>query len=249
MGRLLGRTGPGRLSSDRTHGAGGGEPSGFTADITRRARWARDHNGGRPEPARPAGERLAVALVHGDQATLDAEGYTRQQAAQRLAADPACYGYPADTGAWLTQIRAALGDPGGRRAEPTPDRPGLPYTHCPSCGLAAQPGSMNYRLAAGGGIDWTGTVHASCGICGRHHVVTSVHVLPLDAGHSCPRPECGTVTPCPATAARVRCHRCGVYGIGPGAATDAGPRRAGTPEAAARLRATPSVLRTRRGER
>jgi hypothetical protein len=102
-----------------------------------------------------------------------------------------------------------------------PDRPDLPYTRCPSCGFAAQPGSMNYRLAADGGIDWTGTVHASCGICGRDHVVTSVQALPLDAEHTCPRPECDAVTPCPASAARVRCHRCGVYGIGPGAATGA----------------------------
>src|SRR6266516_2913774 len=31
--------------------AGGGEPFDFAADITRRARWARDHNDGRPEPA------------------------------------------------------------------------------------------------------------------------------------------------------------------------------------------------------
>ena len=49
---------------------------------------------------------------------LDAEGYTRQQAAQRLAGDLAFYGYPADAGIWLTEIGAALGSPRGRRAEP-----------------------------------------------------------------------------------------------------------------------------------
>jgi hypothetical protein len=92
---------------------GGGEPCWWTADITRRARWARDHNGGRPEPVWSTGERLAVALVLGDQATLDAEGYTRQQAAQRLAGDLAFCGYSADVGTWLTEIRAALGRPRG----------------------------------------------------------------------------------------------------------------------------------------
>ncbi len=88
---------------------GGREPFAFAEDITRRARWARDHNGGRPEPAWSTGERLVAALVLGDQATLDAEGYTRQEAAQRLVGDLAFYGYPADAGTWLTQIRAALG--------------------------------------------------------------------------------------------------------------------------------------------
>src|SRR6266571_4376563 len=97
----------------------------------------------------------------------------------------------------------------------------LPYTRCPRCGLAAQPGSMNYRTATGGGIDWTGAVHASCGICGQEHVITRDQALPLDAEHTCPRPGCAAVTPCPASAARVRCHRCGLYGIGPGAATSA----------------------------
>src|SRR5215831_16088862 len=91
-----------------TRGAHGRESFGFAEDITRRARWARDHNDGRPEPAWSTGERLVVALVLGDQATLDAEGYTRQEAAQRLAGDLAFYGYPADAGTWLTQIRTAL---------------------------------------------------------------------------------------------------------------------------------------------
>lgn len=81
----------------------------LTRDITRRARWARDHNDGRPEPAWSTGERLAVALILDDQATLDADGYTQQEAAQRLAGDLAFYGYPGDVGTWLMEIRAALG--------------------------------------------------------------------------------------------------------------------------------------------
>ena len=100
-----------------------------------------------------------------------------------------------------------------------PERPELPYTRCPWCGFAAQPGSMNYRITADGGIDWTGTVHVGCGICGREQVITRDQVLPLGARHTCPRPGCGAVTACPASAARVRCARCGVYGFGPGAAT------------------------------
>jgi hypothetical protein len=52
------------------------------------------------------------------------------------------------------------------------ERPDLPYARCPACGFAAQPGSMTYLLAADGGIDWVGTVHASCGICGRHGVAS-----------------------------------------------------------------------------
>jgi len=55
------------------------------------------------------GERLAVALVLGDHATLDnREGYTRQEAVQRLSGDIAFYGYAADTETWITGIRAAL---------------------------------------------------------------------------------------------------------------------------------------------
>jgi hypothetical protein len=97
--------------------AGGGEPFDFAADITRRARWGRDHNDGRPEPAWSTGERLAVALVLGDQATLDAEGYTTLDAARRLAGDISFYGYTAPVGTWLTQIRAALGRRGARGPE------------------------------------------------------------------------------------------------------------------------------------
>jgi hypothetical protein len=125
----------------------------------------------------------------------------------------------------------------------------LPYTCCPSCGFAAQPGSMNYRLAVDGGIDWTGTVHATCGICGRDHVVTRDQVLPLDAQHTCPRPGCGAVTPCPASAARVRCHRCGLYGIGPGAATDVARAELAVQEQLHAFELRQAVLRARREQR
>jgi hypothetical protein len=91
-------------------GASGGERFGFAGDIARRARWARVRNNGEPEPAWPAGERLAVALVPGDQATLDAEGYTRHEAARRLAGDIAFHGYGADVRVWLDEVRA---EPGG----------------------------------------------------------------------------------------------------------------------------------------
>jgi len=47
----------------------------------------------------------------GDQATLDAEDYTRQEAEQRLAGDLAFYGYTAHAGTWLAEIRAGIGLP------------------------------------------------------------------------------------------------------------------------------------------
>jgi hypothetical protein len=80
----------------------------FVADITARARWARDHNDGHPESAWSTGERLVVALVLGDQATLDSEGYTRQQALQRLSGDLEFHGYPDYAETWITGIQAAL---------------------------------------------------------------------------------------------------------------------------------------------
>ena len=221
-------------------GAGGGETFDFASDITWRAQWALDHNDGRPEPAWSTGERLTVALVLRDKATLEAEGYTRQDAARRLAGDLSYYGYGADADAWLREIRAAIG---------SPQDAGLPYTRCPSCGLAAQPGSMSYRLADGGGIDWSGAAHASCGICGRTHTITRIQVLPLDAEYTCPRSGCGAVTPCPGSAARVQCHWCGVYGTGPGAASDKDRAHLADVERLHSLELRQAVLRTRRGER
>lgn len=82
--------------------------TGFAADITRRSRWARDHNDGHPEPAWSTGERLAVALVLGNQATLDAEHCTRQEAAKRIAGDLEFYGYGAGVETWIADIREGL---------------------------------------------------------------------------------------------------------------------------------------------
>jgi hypothetical protein len=97
----------------------------------------------------------------------------------------------------------------------------VPYIRCRTCSFVAQPGSMEYLTTPDRVIDWSGTVRASCGICGREHVITRADTVPaLDAEHTCPRPGCGAVTACPASAARVRCCKCGLYGIGPGAATD-----------------------------
>jgi hypothetical protein len=222
------------------NGAGGGELFDFTADITRRARWARDHNDGRPEPAWSTGERLAVALVLRDKTTVAAEGYTRQAAARRLAGDLGYHGYGTDVDTWLREIRAAIG------SLPHPE---LPYTRCPSCGLAAQPGSMDYRRADGGGIDWSGAAHASCGICGRNHDITRGQVLPLDAEHTCPRSGCGAVTPCPGSAARVRCHWCGVYGIGPGTAIQTARAELELQERLHAFELRQAVLRARRRQR
>ena len=139
-----------------------------------------------------------------------------------------------------TPIRAAIGSPQDTE---------LPYTRCPSCGLAAQPGSMSYRLADGGGIDWSGATHASCGICGRPHDITRSQVLPLDTEYTCPRSGCGAVTPCPDSAARVQCHWCGVYGTGPGAASDKDRAYLADVERLHSLELRQAVLRARRGER
>jgi hypothetical protein len=221
------------------NGAGSGGFD-FASDITRRAQWALDHNDGRPEPAWSTGERLTVALVLRDKATLEAEGYTRQDAARRLAGDLRYHGYSADADAWLREIRAAIGSP--QDAE-------LPYTRCPSCGLAAQPGSMNYRRADGGGIDWSGAAHTSCGICGHTHDITHSQVLPLNAKYTCPRSGCGAVTPCPDSAARVQCHWCGVYGTGPGATSDKDRAYLAAVERLHGLELHQAVLRARRGKR
>jgi hypothetical protein len=76
----------------------------FAADITARARWARDHNDGRPNLAWSTGEKLAVALVLHNQAYLRAADYTEQEARQRLSGDI----MGADIDAWLASVRAAL---------------------------------------------------------------------------------------------------------------------------------------------
>jgi hypothetical protein len=82
--------------------------SEFAADIAHRARLAREHNDGHPYPAWSTGERLAVALVLDDDETLEAEGYTREQAGQRIGGDLEFYGYGAGVETWIADIREAL---------------------------------------------------------------------------------------------------------------------------------------------
>ena len=106
---------------------------------------------------------------------------------------------------------------------------------------------MDYRRADDG-IDWSAAAHTSCGICGRNHGITRGQVLPLDAEYTCPQSGCGAVTPCPGSAARVRCHWCGVYGIGPGAASDEGRAYLADIERLHGLELRQAVLRARRGE-
>jgi hypothetical protein len=76
----------------------------FAQDITARARWARDHNGGEPKAAWSTGEKLAVALVLRNSAYLDAAGYTTREAASRLSGDL----MGGDAEAWLREVRADL---------------------------------------------------------------------------------------------------------------------------------------------
>jgi len=80
----------------------------FTKSITWRSRWARDHNGGRPDPAWSTGERLAVALVLGDQGEFAAEDCTWEDAARRIEAEIIFDGWHDSIFGWLDQIRAAL---------------------------------------------------------------------------------------------------------------------------------------------
>lgn len=93
----------------------------FAADITARARWARTRNNNHPEPAWSTGERLAVALVLGDQATLDCEGYTRQQR---------CNGCPQTSRSTATPPTPTHGSrasgPRSDRTGPAEARPGRP---------------------------------------------------------------------------------------------------------------------------
>lgn len=78
----------------------------FAEDIAARARWATAHNGGKPKPAWSTGERLAVALVLDDVTTIEAEGFTVEQALRRLAGDIG--GSTADAEAWIAEVQGAL---------------------------------------------------------------------------------------------------------------------------------------------
>jgi hypothetical protein len=80
----------------------------FADDIAGRCRWAIEHNDGTPNPAWSTGERLITALVLTNDAYLAAEGYTKQQALERLAGDIG----DTNVGAWLAYVRGALEDDG-----------------------------------------------------------------------------------------------------------------------------------------
>jgi hypothetical protein len=76
----------------------------FADDVSRRCRWAVDHNDGHPSAAWSTGEQLAVALVLADGQHLDDMDYTIEQAMERVAGgmlEP-----PRDLAKWLTNIRA-----------------------------------------------------------------------------------------------------------------------------------------------
>jgi hypothetical protein len=75
-------------------------------DTLRRCRWAKMHNNGRPNGAWSTGEQLAVAFILRDTETLAANGYTVQEAAQRLYGD--MIPPPADWRTWVEDIRHAI---------------------------------------------------------------------------------------------------------------------------------------------
>jgi hypothetical protein len=78
----------------------------FAKDIAGRARWARDHGDGHPEPAWSTGEQLIVALVLGDIAYVASMGYSRAEVLERLAGDIG--GSIADAEAWIERVRETL---------------------------------------------------------------------------------------------------------------------------------------------
>lgn len=75
----------------------------FALDTGRRARWVLKEG---IYEGWSTGELLAVALVLRDKEMLDAEGYTPQQAAQRV--HDGLINPPSDFAAWLNGIRATL---------------------------------------------------------------------------------------------------------------------------------------------
>ena len=79
----------------------------FADDITRRCRWALEHNDGTPNPAWSTGERLFVALVLRDHQYLGAEGYTVAQVVSRLAGDLGVT-FADEVAVWVQGIRDAL---------------------------------------------------------------------------------------------------------------------------------------------
>jgi hypothetical protein len=78
----------------------------FADDITTRARLALKHNGGVPLGAWSTGERLIVALVLARTDLINAMGYDRDEAVERLAGD--LYGSVADAEAWVEKVAARV---------------------------------------------------------------------------------------------------------------------------------------------
>jgi hypothetical protein len=75
----------------------------FARGLADRVRWAREHNEGFPSPEWPTKERLAVALVLGNQDYLVAQGYRTSSALDRVCVGMVSrYDYRI---AWLNNIR------------------------------------------------------------------------------------------------------------------------------------------------
>ncbi|GAA4483688.1 hypothetical protein GCM10023191_005690 [Actinoallomurus oryzae] len=75
----------------------------FAHGLAAYVRWAREHNHGFPSPKWPTKERLAVALVTGNQDYLTEQGYRISSALDRV-----CVGMVSlydDRIAWLNNIR------------------------------------------------------------------------------------------------------------------------------------------------
>src|ERR1700677_1566220 len=84
----------------------------FAEDITRRCRWALEHNDGTPNPAWSTGERLFVALVLQDAQYLADEEWTIDETCRRLAGELGAESY-AEVDEWLAQVRGALAEGSG----------------------------------------------------------------------------------------------------------------------------------------
>jgi hypothetical protein len=81
-------------------------------DLVARCRMAIEQFDGHPSGAWSTGEQLFVALVLKDQETLDAWGYTAQEAAQRLIGEGWVPAEPTAFTRWLTAVRVEVAFPG-----------------------------------------------------------------------------------------------------------------------------------------
>lgn len=79
----------------------------FAVDTLRRCRSAIRNHDGRANPAWSTGEKLAVALVLGDQETLDEMEYSRREAIDRVCGG--MWNPPSNFAAWAATIRTKLG--------------------------------------------------------------------------------------------------------------------------------------------